>query len=84
MIFEYVPRGVCARKMIIDVENGIVNQVQIIGGCNGNSQGVAALVKGMKVDEVISRLDGINCNGKGTSCPAQLAKALREHSEHNA
>ena len=82
MVFEYVPRGVCARKMVIDVENGIVNQVQIIGGCHGNSQGVSALVKGMKVEDVISRLNGIDCNGKGTSCPAQLANALRQYQEN--
>ncbi len=79
MVFEYIPRGVCARKMVIDVEGDTVNQVQVVGGCHGNGQGIAALVKGMKVDDVIARLDGINCNGKGTSCPAQLAAALRQY-----
>ena len=79
MTFEYIPRGVCARKMIIEVEGDTVVSLQTVGGCHGNSQGVAALVKGMKVDDVIARLDGINCSGKGTSCPAQLAAALRQY-----
>ncbi len=79
MTFEYVPRGVCARKMMITVEDGVVTDAQILGGCHGNSQGVAALVKGMKADEVISRLSGIRCGYKGTSCPDQLAAALKKH-----
>lgn len=78
MIYEVRPRGVCCQKMVIDVEDGIVNSVQFIGGCSGNTQGVAALAKGMKVDEVISRLEGIRCGFKPTSCPDQLAKALKE------
>lgn len=79
MTFEYTPRGVCSRKMIIDVENDIVKSLKVIGGCNGNLQGISHLVEGMKVDDVISRLDGIDCGGKGTSCPAQLANALKEY-----
>ena len=62
----------------IEVNNGIIDSVQFLGGCNGNTQGVSALVKGMKVDEAIKRLEGISCNGRGTSCPDQLAKALKE------
>ncbi len=81
MIIEYTPRGVCSRKMTIEVEEGIVKDVKVIGGCNGNLQGISSLVKGMTVDEVIKRLDGIDCNGKGTSCPAQLANALKEYKE---
>lgn len=78
MKFEFKPRGICCQKMIIDVDNGIVNDVKFIGGCSGNTQGVAALVKGMEVNEVISRLEGIRCGFKSTSCPDQLAKALKE------
>ena len=78
MTYEYTPKGVCARKMIIEIEDNKVVDVQIIGGCNGNLQGISSLVKGMEVDEVIDRLEGINCGFKGTSCPDQLAKALVE------
>lgn len=84
MTFEYVPRGVCARKMVIDVNDGIVSEVQIIGGCHGNSQGVAALVKGMPVEEVIARLSGIRCGYKTTSCPDQLAVALKMYLANEA
>ena len=73
---KYKPRGVCSREIIIDVNGDTVENVKFIGGCNGNTQGISSLVKGMKVDDVINRLSGIDCNGKGTSCPDQLAKAL--------
>ncbi len=78
MTFEYTPRGVCSRKMIIEIEDDKLVDVKIVGGCNGNLQGISALVKGMPVSEVIDRLEGINCGMKGTSCPDQLAKALIE------
>ena len=80
MTFEYFPSGVCSMKMNIDVdeETKIVNEIKFIGGCAGNTQGVASLVKGMHIDEVISRLKGIDCRGRGTSCPDQLSKALEE------
>ena len=77
----YQTQGTCSKFIEFDVEDGIVNDVVFYGGCNGNLQGIACLVKGMKVDDVISRLEGINCGGKGTSCPDQLAKALREQIE---
>ena len=77
----YQTPGTCSKFIEFDVEDGIVNDVVFYGGCNGNLQGIARLVKGMKVDDVISRLEGINCGGKGTSCPDQLAKALREQIE---
>lgn len=77
MTFEYIPRGVCSRKIIIDVEDDKVLDVKFVGGCNGNLKGIGALVKGMTVAEVISRLEGIDCNMKGTSCPDQLAMALK-------
>ena len=79
MTFEYTPKGVCSRKMIIEVEDGKVKDLQVIGGCNGNLKGIAMLVRGMSVDEVITRLDGITCGSKSTSCPAQLADALKEY-----
>ncbi len=78
MTFEYTPRGVCSRKIYIELEDDKVVDVKFVGGCNGNLQGIGALVKGMTVDEVIDRLEGINCKMKGTSCPDQLAKALIE------
>ncbi len=78
MTVEYTPKGVCSRKIEIDIENGIINKVRVVGGCNGNTQGISKLVEGMKAEDVISRLEGVNCNGRGTSCPDQLAKALKE------
>lgn len=78
MTYEFTPRGVCSQKMLIEVEDGVVREVKVIGGCNGNLQGISALVKGMKVDDVIARLDGIRCGMKSTSCPDQLARALKE------
>lgn len=78
MKYEYTPKGVCSRKMVIEIEDGRVSDVQIMGGCHGNLQGISALVKGMPVDEVIGRLEGIKCGFKPTSCPDQLAKALKE------
>ena len=78
MTVEYTPKGVCSRKIEIDIENGIINKVRFVGGCNGNTQGISKLVEGMKAEDVISRLDGVNCYGRGTSCPDQLAKALKE------
>ena len=74
---EYRPHGVCSRLIRVDVEDDIIQNVQFVGGCSGNTQGIARLVRGMKVDEAIERMEGIDCGGKGTSCPDQLAKALR-------
>lgn len=79
MTYTYTPRGVCSKKMTVELsDNGVVENVSFQGGCNGNTQGVAALVKGMKAEEAISRMKGIDCNGRGTSCPDQLAEALTE------
>lgn len=75
----YSTKGVCSRSIEIVVEDGIVESVKFIGGCSGNTQGVAALSVGMTVDEVINRLSGIKCGMKTTSCPDQLATALKEH-----
>lgn len=74
--FTYQPQGVCSSQIDFEVEDGIVKNVRFTRGCNGNTQGISALVEGMGIDEVIARLKGTNCNGKGTSCPDQLARAL--------
>lgn len=79
MVIDYQPQGVCSRQMRIEVEDGIVKSFQVMGGCHGNLQGIGKLVEGMKVEEVIRRLDGIRCGGKATSCPDQLAKALKQN-----
>lgn len=78
MTMEYRPQGVCSQKMVIDVEDGVIRSVQILGGCHGNSQGISRLVEGMKVEEAVSRLEGIRCGMKSTSCPDQLAQALKQ------
>lgn len=74
---QYTPRGVCSRHMEIDVENDVIQAVRVTGGCSGNLQGVAALLKGMRVEEAIARMEGIRCGMKPTSCPDQLARALK-------
>lgn len=76
MHFTYTPKGVCSRKIELDLEDGVVTSLEFTGGCNGNLQGVSALVVGRKATDVIAMLRGINCNGKGTSCPDQLSLAL--------
>lgn len=76
MKYTYKPNGVCSSQIIFEVEDGIVKDLQVIGGCHGNLQGISKLVIGMKVEEVINRLKGIDCRGKGTSCPDQIARAL--------
>ncbi len=75
---EYQTRGTCSRAIIMDVEDGVITSCKFVGGCAGNTQGVAALVTGMKVDDAIARLSGIKCGMKPTSCPDQLARALKE------
>ena len=70
--------AVCSRQIEIETEGDVIRSVRYTGGCNGNTQGVAALVAGMKVDDAIARLEGIDCNGRGTSCPDQLARALKQ------
>lgn len=75
---RYKTSGTCSSAIDFEVENGIVKNVKFIGGCNGNTQGISKLVEGMPVDEVISRLEGIRCGFKSTSCPDQLSKALKE------
>lgn len=79
MTYEYYPRGVCSRKMIFEIENDVVKSLEVIGGCNGNLKGISSLIVGMKLSDVIDRLDGITCGSKPTSCPAQIAEALRKY-----
>ncbi len=78
---SYNTKGVCSRRIDIEIEGNIIKEVKYIGGCSGNTQGVAALVAGMEIDEAIKRLSGIRCGFKGTSCPDQLAAALTEYKE---
>ena len=79
MQYEYKTKGTCSRSILFDIEGGKVKNVQFIGGCNGNLQGISKLVEGMDADEVINRIKGICCGMKPTSCPDQLATALREY-----
>lgn len=78
MQFEYKTKGTCSQQIIFEIEEGKVHNVQFIGGCNGNLKGICSLIEGMDVDEIISRIDGIHCGMKATSCPDQLAQALKE------
>ena len=80
---EYKTKGTCSRGIVVDLEDGVIADCKFIGGCMGNTQGVAALVKGMRVEDAIERLSGIQCGFRGTSCPDQLSKALRESLEGN-
>ena len=76
-MYEYKTKGTCSQKIFFDIRDGKVRDVQFVNGCSGNTQGVAALVEGMDVQEVIARLKGIKCGFKPTSCPDQLANALK-------
>lgn len=78
---EYAPQGVCARLMKFEVEDGKLHNLRVLGGCNGNLQGIGKLVEGMELGEIVDRLEGIRCGAKPTSCPDQLAKALKEYLE---
>ena len=77
MRYEYTPEGVCARKMIFTISDGVVEDLQFVGGCSGNGKGIASLVKGQKVEDIIGKLEGIECAGRLSSCPAQFAEALK-------
>lgn len=78
MQISYKTNGVCARRIFVDVQDGIVKDIKFEGGCNGNTKGVATLAVGMNVDDVIEKLKDIKCGFKNTSCPAQLAEALKQ------
>ena len=77
MTYTYTPRGVCSRKMTVELENGVIKSVSVEGGCNGNLQAISRVVDGMTVGQVESYFRGISCGGKGTSCSDQLAQAVR-------
>ena len=78
-MYQYQTKGVCSRSITFDIdEAGLVRNVRFEGGCHGNTQGLCALIEGMDAREAVSRLEGIDCRGRGTSCPDQLAKALRK------
>jgi len=79
MEYRYKPRGVCSSEMIFDIENDVVNNVKIIGGCPGNTIGLSRLIQGKKIQEIIELLKNIPCGGKKTSCPDQVAQALEEY-----
>ncbi len=81
MLITYRPRGTCSQLMEIETEGNIVKSLKVTGGCSGNLKGIASLIEGMEIDEVISRLEGIRCGSKTTSCPDQLAQALKKARE---
>lgn len=81
MQYEYKTKGTCSQRILFDISDGKVTNVQFVGGCNGNLQGISKLVEGMDVNEVIEKIEGIHCGFKPTSCPDQLAKALKEATE---
>ena len=79
MEYRYKPTGVCSREMIFNInEDNTIESLEVIGGCNGNLKGIGRLIKGMKIDDVIERLEGVECNIKNTSCHDQIAQALKE------
>ena len=81
MQYEHKNNGTCSRSILFEIEDGKVKNVQYIGGCNGNLKGISALVEGMNIDDVIARLEGTTCGMKATSCPDQLAQALKKAKE---
>ena len=81
MKYSYNTNGTCSRVIDFEVENGILKNVRFTGGCHGNLQGIAALVEGLEIEDVIQKLEGIRCHEKPTSCPDQLAKAMRQMQE---
>ena len=85
MEYRYKTKGVCSSEIIFDIdeETKVINDLKVINGCNGNLKGISSLVKGMKVDDVISRLEGITCGYRNTSCPDQIAMALKEYLNNN-
>ena len=85
MTYEYNTNGTCSKKIILELsKDNVIESVKFIGGCHGNLQGISSLVKGMKADEVVARLEGIKCGFKSTSCPDQLSKAVKQAMEKKA
>ena len=81
MKFEYVPSQVCSRHYTFDIDGDTIKSLQVVGGCNGNLKGISRIIVGMKVDDVIKAFEGVDCHGRGTSCPDQLAIALTQYKE---
>ena len=77
MTYEYNPRGVCSRKMIFNIEDGVIKSLEVVGGCNGNLKGISRLLKGMKAEDAIARMEGTTCGPRPTSCPDQIAQNLK-------
>ena len=77
MEYRFTPKGVCSTQIIVEVEEGVIKKLTVENGCHGNLQGISKLVEGMQVEDVIKRLEGIDCRGRGTSCPDQIAKMLK-------
>ncbi|OON95303.1 MAG: TIGR03905 family protein [Epulopiscium sp. Nele67-Bin005] len=80
---QFKTSGVCSKEIHFDVKDGVIKEVSFIKGCSGNGLGISALIKGMPVDEAIERMKGIDCRGRGTSCPDQLAAALMKYKSNN-
>ncbi len=81
--FTYIPEGVCSRRVDFFIaDDNTIEDVEITGGCNGNLKGIVSLIKGMSIDDVVKRLEGIRCGNKMTSCPDQIASALKEFKSH--
>ena len=78
MNFTYKTKGTCSKEIHIEIDNNKIKSVEFVGGCNGNTKGISSLVKGMDINDVIEKCKNIDCSGRGTSCPDQLAKALEE------
>ena len=83
MKVTYMPRGVCSRQMTVEAEDGVITNVQVMGGCDGNLKGIMSLLKGMKVEDVIGRLEGTTCGPRPTSCPDQISRALKSYLASN-
>ena len=83
MKYTYTTNGTCARSIVLDVDDGKLKEVSFVGGCNGNLKGIAALCKDMDIDDIIAKLEGIKCGFKNTSCPDQLANALKSYKSGN-
>ena len=82
MKYTYIPNGVCSRRMTVEIQDNIITDCDILGGCNGNLQGLCSLIKGMDAETAISKLKGIRCGGRPTSCPDQLAICLEQALEN--
>ena len=81
MIYEYDPKGVCSLHYTFDIEDNIIKSLNVVGGCQGNLRGISRIVVGMNIDDVIKAFEGVDCHSKGTSCPDQIARALKAYKQ---